>query len=78
MPGFDNYEEECAKYANLEVPEYFNFAEDVLETWSEKERKGGRDVASFPPAFWWIDDEGNELKWSFTDLLRQANKVINF
>ena len=73
--GFDNYEEEYNKYLNIEVPEYFNFAEDVLGKWSALELSGERGVDDCPPAFWWIDDAGNELKWSFTQLLQEANKV---
>ena len=34
--GFDNYDKEYANF-KLDVPEHFNFAEDVLEKWAEKE-----------------------------------------
>ena len=72
--GFDNYEDEYKKF-ELKVPEYFNFAEDVLEKWSLKEENGIRN--SSHPAFWWIDDDGNEIQWTFKEILEEANRVSN-
>ncbi|NXF91838.1 ACSM4 synthetase, partial [Eubucco bourcierii] len=57
-----------------EVPEYFNFASDVLDKWSqiEKERQGPSN-----PALWWIDGKGGEIKWSFEELGCLSRKVAN-
>ncbi|KFV56225.1 hypothetical protein N341_07608, partial [Tyto alba] len=57
-----------------ELPEYFNFASDVLDEWSRLE-KGGRRPAN--PAFWWINDEGEEVKWSFEELGFLSRKAAN-
>uniref|UniRef100_A0A8B9DLK5 medium-chain acyl-CoA ligase n=1 Tax=Anser cygnoides TaxID=8845 RepID=A0A8B9DLK5_ANSCY len=57
-----------------EVPEYFNFAGDVLDKWSqiEKERKEPSN-----PALWWINGKGGERKWSFEELGFESRKVAN-
>uniref|UniRef100_A0A8B9ZQW4 medium-chain acyl-CoA ligase n=1 Tax=Anas zonorhyncha TaxID=75864 RepID=A0A8B9ZQW4_9AVES len=57
-----------------EVPEYFNFASDVLDKWSqiEKERKEPSN-----PALWWINGKGGERKWSFEELGFESRKVAN-
>ncbi|XP_062444034.1 acyl-coenzyme A synthetase ACSM4, mitochondrial-like [Rhea pennata] len=57
-----------------EVPEYFNFASDVLDKWTqiEKERKGPSN-----PALWWINGKGSEVKWSFEELGFLSRKAAN-
>ncbi|XP_066934042.1 acyl-coenzyme A synthetase ACSM3, mitochondrial-like [Clytia hemisphaerica] len=72
--GFNNYDEAVKNYT-CEVPNDFNFAEQVLEEWKRKEQLGKRDANH--PAFWWVDDAGNELQYSFSELLAQSNKVSN-
>ncbi|XP_032559407.1 acyl-coenzyme A synthetase ACSM4, mitochondrial-like isoform X3 [Chiroxiphia lanceolata] len=70
--NFSDYEAigRCEK----QVPEYFNFASDVLDKWSqiEKERKGPSN-----PALWWINGKGDEIKWSFGELGFLSQKVAN-
>ncbi|XP_025967846.1 acyl-coenzyme A synthetase ACSM4, mitochondrial-like isoform X2 [Dromaius novaehollandiae] len=70
--NFSDYEaiNRCEK----EVPEYFNFASDVLDKWSqiEKERKGPSN-----PALWWINGKGSEVKWSFEELGILSRKAAN-
>uniref|UniRef100_A0A8C3PS83 medium-chain acyl-CoA ligase n=1 Tax=Calidris pygmaea TaxID=425635 RepID=A0A8C3PS83_9CHAR len=57
-----------------EVPEYFNFASDVLDKWSqiEKEQKGPSN-----PALWWINGKGDETKWGFEELGFLSQKAAN-
>ncbi|XP_017668820.1 PREDICTED: acyl-coenzyme A synthetase ACSM4, mitochondrial-like isoform X3 [Lepidothrix coronata] len=70
--NFSDYEAigRCEK----QVPEYFNFASDVLDKWSqiEKERKGPSN-----PALWWINGKGDEIKWSFGELGFLSQKLAN-
>ncbi|XP_010161429.1 acyl-coenzyme A synthetase ACSM3, mitochondrial [Antrostomus carolinensis] len=57
-----------------ELPEYFNFASDVLDEWSQLEKVGRRPAN---PAFWWVNDEGEEVKWSFEELGFLSRKAAN-
>ncbi|XP_022092529.1 acyl-coenzyme A synthetase ACSM3, mitochondrial-like [Acanthaster planci] len=72
--GFNDYELGRRQF-KLDVPEYFNFASDVLDEWAAKEQTGTR--SSKTPALWWVDDHGNEIKWSFLDLKNKSMKVAN-
>ncbi|KAM5199156.1 acyl-coenzyme A synthetase ACSM5, mitochondrial isoform 3-T3 [Hipposideros larvatus] len=56
------------------VPEYFNFAKDVLDVWSQLEKAGHRPPN---PAFWWVSGNGAEVKWSFEELGTQSRKAAN-
>uniref|UniRef100_A0A8C5VF49 medium-chain acyl-CoA ligase n=1 Tax=Microcebus murinus TaxID=30608 RepID=A0A8C5VF49_MICMU len=56
------------------VPEYFNFAHDVLDVWSQLEKAGHRPPN---PAFWWVSGTGAEVKWSFEELGKQSRKAAN-
>uniref|UniRef100_A0A2K6V644 medium-chain acyl-CoA ligase n=1 Tax=Saimiri boliviensis boliviensis TaxID=39432 RepID=A0A2K6V644_SAIBB len=56
------------------VPEYFNFAHDVLDVWSRLEEAGHRPPN---PAFWWVNGTGAEVKWSFQELGKQSRKAAN-
>ncbi|KAK4813614.1 hypothetical protein QYF61_011960 [Mycteria americana] len=57
-----------------EVPEYFNFAKDVLDRWTSVEKEGKR---SKNPALWWVDGAGAEVRWSFEELGVLSRKVAN-
>ncbi|XP_061848675.1 acyl-coenzyme A synthetase ACSM3, mitochondrial isoform X1 [Colius striatus] len=57
-----------------ELPEYFNFASDVLDEWTRLEKDGKRPAN---PAFWWVNDEGEEVKWSFEELGFLSRKAAN-
>ncbi|XP_014792146.1 PREDICTED: acyl-coenzyme A synthetase ACSM3, mitochondrial-like isoform X2 [Calidris pugnax] len=57
-----------------ELPEYFNFASDVLDEWSQLEKNGRRPAN---PAFWWVNEEGEEMKWSFEELGFLSRKAAN-
>ncbi|NXX92809.1 ACSM3 synthetase, partial [Centropus bengalensis] len=58
-----------------EPPEYFNFASDVLDEWSQLEKVNGGRPAN--PAFWWVNEEGEEVKWSFEELGFLSRKAAN-
>ncbi|NWI70777.1 ACSM3 synthetase, partial [Todus mexicanus] len=58
-----------------ELPEYFNFASDVLDEWSRLEKVDGKRSSN--PAFWWVNEEGEEVKWSFEELGFLSRKAAN-
>ncbi|NXL82200.1 ACSM3 synthetase, partial [Leptocoma aspasia] len=58
-----------------QLPEYFNFASDVLDKWTQLEKVDGKKPAN--PAFWWVNDEGEEVKWSFEELGSLSRKAAN-
>lgn len=62
-----DYDKTYAEF-KFEVPEYYNFARDVLDKWAEDPNK---------LAMWWIDDEGNEVKKTFLELTTESKKVCN-
>lgn len=51
-----------------EVPEYFNFARDVLDYWAKDPEK---------LALFWVDDDGNEEKRTFAQLCEESKKLAN-
>ncbi|XP_048465544.1 acyl-coenzyme A synthetase ACSM3, mitochondrial isoform X2 [Rhincodon typus] len=71
--NFTDYESIKQQY-KPQVPEYFNFASDILDKWSEMEKVGNR---CSNPAFWWLSEHGQEVKWSFQDLAIYSKKVAN-
>ncbi|XP_075174150.1 acyl-coenzyme A synthetase ACSM3, mitochondrial-like isoform X1 [Anomaloglossus baeobatrachus] len=71
--NFSDYEDIRSSY-KLDLPEYFNFASDILDKWTAAEKDGSRNPN---PALWWIDGEGKEVKWSFDELGFHSRKVAN-
>uniref|UniRef100_A0A6I8P9R0 medium-chain acyl-CoA ligase n=1 Tax=Ornithorhynchus anatinus TaxID=9258 RepID=A0A6I8P9R0_ORNAN len=65
---------EAMSLGQREVPEYFNFAHDVLDVWCQIEKNGKRPPN---PAFWWINGQGEEVKWSFEELGALSRKAAN-
>ncbi|XP_078009002.1 acyl-coenzyme A synthetase ACSM2B, mitochondrial-like isoform X2 [Phascolarctos cinereus] len=62
---------------NPEMPEKFNFANDVLDHWAQMEKEGSKALT---PALWWVSEEGNEVKWNyqeFGDFTRKAANVLS-
>ncbi|XP_013915584.1 PREDICTED: acyl-coenzyme A synthetase ACSM4, mitochondrial-like [Thamnophis sirtalis] len=56
------------------LPEYFNFASDVLDKWTQIEKDGKR---SSIPALWWVNGRGAEVRWSFEEMGLHSRKVAN-
>ncbi|XP_022356115.1 acyl-coenzyme A synthetase ACSM3, mitochondrial [Enhydra lutris kenyoni] len=71
--NFSNYESMKQEF-RLEIPEYFNFAKDVLDEWTNVEKAGKRPSN---PAFWWINGNGEEVRWSFEELGSLSRKFAN-
>ncbi|XP_036390549.1 acyl-coenzyme A synthetase ACSM3, mitochondrial [Megalops cyprinoides] len=71
--NFKDYENLRQVY-NPQVPEYFNFANDVLDKWAEREKCGEKSPNL---AFWWVNDQKNEIKWSFEELGFHSRRISN-
>ncbi|XP_019397735.1 PREDICTED: acyl-coenzyme A synthetase ACSM3, mitochondrial-like isoform X1 [Crocodylus porosus] len=71
--NFSDYESIKQQY-KPQIPEYFNFARDVLDKWTAVEKEGKRPTN---PAFWWVNDNGDEVRWSFEELGVLSRKVAN-
>ncbi|XP_064245990.1 acyl-coenzyme A synthetase ACSM4, mitochondrial-like isoform X1 [Passer domesticus] len=65
---------ESINQGERELPEYFNFASDVLDKWTQLEKSGKKPPN---PAFWWVSDKGEEVKWSFEELGSLSRKAAN-
>lgn len=63
-----DYEKTYAEFA-WEVPEKFNFARDVVDKWAAEEP----DLQ----ALLWVDDDGNEKRFSYADISRESKKLCN-
>ncbi|XP_061456360.1 acyl-coenzyme A synthetase ACSM3, mitochondrial-like isoform X1 [Rhineura floridana] len=69
--NFSGYESIQEQY-KPEVPEYFNFAKDVVDKWAEAEKEGRRPTS---PALWWVSEQGEQVKWTFAELALVAKKA---
>ncbi|XP_053132834.1 acyl-coenzyme A synthetase ACSM4, mitochondrial-like isoform X2 [Hemicordylus capensis] len=65
---------EAINRCEQEVPKYFNFASDVLDKWSQMEKEGKRPGNA---AFWWVNGQSDEVKWSFEELGFFSRKAAN-
>lgn len=65
--NMEDYDKTYAEF-KWEVPEYFNFARDVVDKWAEENDK---------LAMWWVDDHGNERKFNFSDFKVRSSKLAN-
>ncbi|MDN7013477.1 AMP-binding protein [Methanoculleus sp. FWC-SCC3] len=63
-----SYEDLCANFT-INVPEYYNFGFDVIDAWAKKDRN--------KLAMIWVDQKGNEKKYTFFDLMRLSNQAVN-
>ena len=61
--------EETYRSFNIEVPEYFNFGFDVIDAWARKDRN--------KLAMIWVNQDGEEKKFTFWDLMRLSNQIVN-
>jgi len=62
-----DYDKTYAEF-KWEVPEYYNFAGDVIDKWAKDPDK---------LAMWWVDDFGNEAKKTFADISKASKKLCN-
>ena len=68
MNNMQNYEETYSAF-KWKAPKKYNFARDVIDAWASK--------APGLEAMLWIDDEGNELRRTFTDFSVASKKLCN-
>ena len=54
---------------SIDVPEYFNFGFDVVDRWAKKDRN--------KLALMWVNQKGEEKKFSFLDLSNLSNQAAN-
>ncbi|XP_005391188.1 PREDICTED: acyl-coenzyme A synthetase ACSM1, mitochondrial isoform X1 [Chinchilla lanigera] len=62
------------KWNDHDVPKEFNFASDVLDYWAQMEKEGKRGPE---PALWWINTQGDEMKWNFREMRDLSCRVAN-
>lgn len=60
---------ERVKNFKIECPEYFNFATDIVDVWAERDRN--------KLAMIWVDQHGNEKKYTFYDMKRLSIQAAN-
>ncbi|SHI58883.1 medium-chain acyl-CoA synthetase [Desulfatibacillum alkenivorans DSM 16219] len=66
-PNMTDYQKEYDEFT-WEVPEYFNFAGDVIDKWAQDPDK---------LAMLWVDDDGNEVRKTFAQLSAASKKLAN-
>jgi acyl-coenzyme A synthetase/AMP-(fatty) acid ligase len=67
MMNMTDYDKEYAAF-RWEVPEYFNFAGDVIDKWAANPDK---------LAMLWVDDDGHEVRKTFRDLSLSSQRLAN-
>ncbi|KAM4829214.1 acyl-coenzyme A synthetase ACSM1, mitochondrial-like isoform 1-T4 [Thomomys bottae] len=65
---------EAPRWNDQDKPKEFNFASHVLDYWAQMEKEGKRGPG---PAFWWVNSQGQELKWSFQELADLTRRTAN-
>ncbi len=66
--GVTDYERICKNFS-IEVPEYFNFGFDIIDAWAKRDRN--------KLAMIWVNQEGDEKKFSFLDVSNLSNQAAN-
>ncbi len=66
-PEMVDYAQTCREF-HWEVPEYYNFAFDVVDRWGEDAQK---------LAMLWVNERGDEKRLSFRDFSVRSNQVGN-
>jgi acetyl-CoA synthetase len=61
--------DETYRSFKIEVPEYFNFGFDIIDAWANKDRN--------KLAMIWVNQNGEEKKFTFWDLMRLSNQIAN-
>ncbi len=67
IPNMLDYEAECRNFS-LEVPEYFNFATDIIGKWASDPHK---------VAMLWVGHDGEERSITFAQLAEGSSKAAN-
>jgi acetyl-CoA synthetase/medium-chain acyl-CoA synthetase len=62
-----DYERACREF-RWEIPEFYNFAVDVVDRWSEEAQK---------LAMLWVNEQGDERRLTFQDFTRRSNQVCH-
>lgn len=65
--NMENYEKTRAEF-KLEMPQYFNFASDVVDKWAEDPGK---------LAMLWVNDDGLEIRKTFKDFKEASCRLAN-
>ncbi|XP_073915802.1 acyl-coenzyme A synthetase ACSM1, mitochondrial isoform X2 [Castor canadensis] len=65
---------EAPRWNDHDRPEEFNFASHILDYWTQMEKEGKKGPE---PAFWWVNSQGDEVKWSFSDLTDLTRRAAN-
>lgn len=63
-------EEDYRQHLKFIIPENFNFAYDVIDTWAEE--------APNKPALLWTDEHGKELRFTFKELKEQTDQAAAY
>ena len=66
-PNMTDYEK-AYKTFQIKIPEYYNFADQVIDKWAQDSEKS---------ALLWVDDNGNEVRKTFNDISMRSKKVAN-
>ncbi|XP_071130909.1 acyl-coenzyme A synthetase ACSM3, mitochondrial-like [Mytilus edulis] len=69
---FKDYQLHRKLMSNERLPDYFNFCSDIIDQWAVSKIRNPNH-----PAFWWIDDSGKELKWTFSELSQLSKRAAN-
>ncbi|EHB04158.1 Acyl-coenzyme A synthetase ACSM1, mitochondrial [Heterocephalus glaber] len=62
------------RWNDQDIPKEFNFASYVVDYWVQMEKEGKRGPE---PALWWINNQGDEVKWSFSEIKDLSCRVAN-
>ncbi|NYE56452.1 AMP-binding protein [Carboxydothermus ferrireducens] len=68
MPNMVDYEKTYREFRH-QVPEYFNFARDTFDVWAQDPNK---------LAMLWVDDFGNERRFTFKQFSELSKQTANF
>ena len=63
-------QEDYIEHLEFIVPDHFNFAYDVMDRWAEEQPD--------KLALLWTNDEGECIRFSFTDLREQSNRAASY
>lgn len=66
-PNMPDYEKGYKTFKK-DIPEYYNFAEQVIDKWAKEPKK---------LAMLWVDDSGSEIRKTFADLSRSSQQAAN-